>query len=137
MGYQVVSKLRAQRLANRIRKEFSEMLIFEISDPRLSGVSITDVTVDKELAYADIYVSAFEGASISKDVLSGLKHAEGFIRRELSQRIVLHTFPLLRFHWDPTPERAERIESLIASLHEESEPSGKEIQANQDTDEIE
>jgi ribosome-binding factor A len=115
----VVSRTRAERIGDRIREELSEMLVQEISDPRLSGISVTDVRVDRELAYASIYVSALEGSSRAKEVLEGLRHAQGYLRRELSQRIDLRTFPQLRFHWDPTFERAERIESLIASLHEE------------------
>jgi len=127
----LVSKLRANRIADRIRDELSEMLIQEISDPRLSGISVTDVTVDRELTYADIYVSALEGVTRSEDVLMGLEHAQGYIRRELSQRIELRVFPRLRFHWDATFERAEKIERLIASLHQEAaignlEASGEE-----------
>lgn len=95
------------------------MLIQEISDPRLVGISVTDVKVDRELAYAEIYVSALEGSERSKEILEGLEHAQGYLRKELSQRIELRTFPRLRFHWDPTFERAEKIERLIASLHQE------------------
>ena len=113
----MVSITRAQRIADRIREELSEMLIQDIADPRLSGISITDVKVDRELAYATIFVSALEGSERSKDVLAGLKHAKGFLRRELAQRIDLRVFPRLRFNWDPTFERAEKIERLIASLH--------------------
>lgn len=127
----MVSKLRANRIADRIRDELSEMLIQEISDPRLSGVSVTDVTVDREVTYAEIYVSALEGVARSEDVLMGLEHAQGYIRRELSHRIELRVFPRLRFHWDATYERAEKIEKLIASLHQEAaigdlEASGEE-----------
>ena len=97
------------------------MLIQEVSDPRLSGISITDVKVDRELAFADIYVSALEGAQRAKDVLEGLQHAQGYLRRELSQRVETRTFPRLRFHWDPTFENAEKIERLIATLHDEGQ----------------
>lgn len=119
----MVSKLRKQRIADRIREELSEMLVLEVSDPRLRGVFITDVTVDSELAYAEIYFSAIEGVQRSDEILNGLEHAQGYLRRELSHRIELRTFPRLRFHWDPTFEKAEKIERLIASLHEESETS--------------
>jgi ribosome-binding factor A len=112
----VVSKFRAQRIADRLKEELSEMLVFQVADPRLNGISITDVRVDRELAYADIYVSAVEGSERSKEILSGLEHAKGFLRSELARRVDLRTFPRLRFHWDPTFENAERIESLIASL---------------------
>lgn len=115
----MVSSVRTQRIADRVREEFSMMLIHGIADPRLSGVSVTDVTVDRELAYADIYVSAVEGVQRSAEILAGLEHAQGFIRRELAHRINLRTFPRLRFHWDPTFERAENIERLIASLNDE------------------
>jgi len=117
----VVSKTRTQRIADRIREELSEMLIQEVSDPRLEGISVTDVKVDRELAFADVFVSALEGASRSKDILNGMEHASGYLRHELSQRIELRTMPRLRFHWDPTFERAEKIERLIASLHAEEE----------------
>ena len=48
------------------------MLIRELNDPRLKQIFVTDVKIDKELAFADVYVSALEGASRSKDVLAGL-----------------------------------------------------------------
>jgi len=113
----VVSKLRAQRIADRINEVLSEMLIYDISDPRLVGVSVTDVNVDREMTFANIFVSALEGTSRSDEILEGLEHAKGYIRSELADRIELRTFPRLRFHWDPTFEKAERIDRLIASLN--------------------
>lgn len=99
------------------------MLIREISDPRLSLVNITDVKVDRELAFADIFVSAFEGAERSKEILAGLDSASGFIRRALSSRVDLRVFPRLRFHWDPTPEHADHIEQVLADIRKKSETS--------------
>ncbi len=115
----MVSKQRTERIAERIRNELSEMLIYDISDPRLDGISITDVNVDRELAFASIYVSAFEGSVRTEEIMAGLDSARGYLRRELSQRIQLRSFPHLRFYWDPTFERAEHIDRLIDSLKEE------------------
>ena len=115
------SEQRMQRISTRVREELSAMLVREVSDPRLAGVSVTDVKVDRELSYADIYVSAFEGAERSKEILEGLESASGFLRRQLAQRIELRVFPRLRFHWDPTPERADRIERLLAEIRQERE----------------
>ena len=112
------SGIRLQRIADRIRLELSEMLIKEISDPRLHQIFLTDVKIDRELAYADIYVSAVEGVSRSKDVLAGLESASGFIRRTLASRVELRAFPRLRFHWDMTPENADHIEKLLAELRD-------------------
>jgi ribosome-binding factor A len=118
----VVSTVRAQRIAARIQEELSDILLRESSDPRLAGVSVTDVKVDRELEYASIHVSALEGSERAQDILDGLKHAQGFLRSELAQRIELRVFPRLRFYWDPTFERAERLESLFASLDAEKKP---------------
>jgi ribosome-binding factor A len=113
------SKQRIERISERIREDLSEMLLQEIQDPRVSGIFITDVRVDRELTYADIYVSAIEGQERAEEVLEGLWSASGFIRRELARRIDLRSFPRLRFHWDPTPERADHIERLLDSLKNE------------------
>ena len=113
------SGVRLQKIADRIREEISDMLIKEISDPRLQNVYITDVRVDRELAYADIYVSAVEGKSRATEVVKGMESASGFLRRSLTTRVELRAFPRLRFHWDPTPENADHIEKLLAQLREE------------------
>lgn len=125
----MVSKIRLQRINDRIREELSEMLLQEVSDPRLNGVSITEVSVDRELAYAEVYFSSLEGSERAKEIQTGLEHAQGYLRRELSRRIELRTFPRLRFRFDPTFERAEHIERLIASLHtDEAQPAPEQQQ---------
>src|SRR5574340_836303 len=118
------SKLRLQRIGDRIRQDLSEMLVMgKIRDPRIAGISITDVKVDRELSYADIYFSAVEGSERKQEALEGFASASGYIRRALAERIELRVFPRLRFHWDPTPERADRLERLIASLRTEETPT--------------
>jgi ribosome-binding factor A len=122
------SKLRIARIADRIRNELSEMLIKELQDPRLAGVMVTDVSIDRELAYADIYVSAVEGQERAPEVLEGLRSASGFIRRALTERIDLRSFPRIRFHWDVTPERADHIERLLSSLQEEEQNQNEPLE---------
>ncbi|HKJ27879.1 MAG TPA: 30S ribosome-binding factor RbfA [Anaerolineales bacterium] len=110
------SQGRANRVAQRIKEELSTLLIFEVSDPRLEAVYITHVKVDRELAYANIFVSALEGSERSEEILEGFARASGFLRSQLARKIQLRSFPHLRFHWDPIPENADRIDKLIASL---------------------
>jgi ribosome-binding factor A len=119
------SGVRLQRIADRVREEISEMLIREISDPRLHQIFITDVKVDRELAFADIYVSAVEGSVRSAEILAGLEHASGFMRHALSARVELRAFPRLRFHWDPTPENADHIERLLDEIRKNEGPTEK------------
>jgi ribosome-binding factor A len=116
------SGIRLQRIADLIRQELSEMLIREISDPRLKQVFVTDVNVDRELAFADVFVSAIEGSARSAEILKGLDSASGFIRRTLAGRVDLRVFPRLRFHWDVTPENADRIERVLAQIRQQPKP---------------
>ncbi|MEX2144193.1 MAG: 30S ribosome-binding factor RbfA [Anaerolineales bacterium] len=123
----MVSQSRAARISKGIQEMLSELLLFEVTDPRLRGVYVTDVRVDRELAQAAIFVSALEGADRSHEILEGLQHASGYLRTQLAQRSQLRVFPRLRFEWDATPEAAERIESLIASINKgsQSQTEGK------------
>lgn len=121
------SKLRLRRIGDRIKEEISEMLVTgKINDPRLTDLFVTEVNVDRELNFANIFVSAIEGEYSPTEILQGMEHASGFLRSTLAKSIDLRTFPRLRFFWDPTPERAERIERLIDSLSESSEKSEPE-----------
>lgn len=123
------SKIRLQRIADRFREELSEMLIMDIADPRLSGITITDVKVDRELTFADIYVSAVEGREREAEVMEALQHARGFIRSTIADRVELRIHPQLRFHWDPTPERADKIDRLIHSLNKPEQETGEDQDA--------
>lgn len=125
----MVSEIRAHKIADKIFRELSTLLIQEVSDPRLDNISITKVSVDRELAFASIYVSSYKGKDASEEILKGLDHARGYLRRELSQRIRLRFFPRLRFYWDPIPEQADRIDMLLDSISE-----GKPIEKNDDED---
>jgi ribosome-binding factor A len=105
-----------------MREELSQMLLRELNDPRLKMVHVTDVRVDREMSYADVFVSALEGSPRSAEVLEGLESAGGFIRRELARRVELRSFPRLRFHWDPTPENADKIERMLEELRNKKRP---------------
>jgi len=114
--------LRLTRIGDRFQQELATMLVKgEIRDPRLLGITVTEVKVDRELSYAEIFVSAVEGSSRANEILEGLERASGFIRKTLSDRIELRSFPRLRFHWDPTPEKADRIEQLLMEIKKEDE----------------
>ena len=83
----MVSKMRASRIAERIREELTDLLQFDVSDPRLGNLSITDVTVDRELNFADVYFSTLDGLDQIDSILSLFEHAQGYFRSELARRI--------------------------------------------------
>ncbi len=115
------SNIRLKRIQEQIQHVLTEILETRVNDPRVDGVFITDVTVDRELDYANIYVSSLAGETQAAEILEGLKNASGFIRYNLSQEVKLRVMPQLRFYWDETPERADRIEVLLNEIREERE----------------
>ncbi len=108
--------LKQERMADRIREILSELLLFEVSDPALQGLTVTEVVIDRELEYANVYVNALGEEERAESVMAGLRRAHGFLRRELASRVRLRRAPELRFHWDETLSRAAHIEALLDSL---------------------
>jgi ribosome-binding factor A len=104
------------RVAGRIRKILSTLLLRETADPRLQGVTVTNVEIDAELMYAKVFVNALGEEERETEVLAALEHAKGFLRREVAQRVGLRRAPALTFRWDATLERSERILSLLSTL---------------------
>ena len=116
----MVNDSRSVRIADRIKRELTLLFLQEVSDPRLEGINITYVEVDRELAFADIYVSVLDGVERKKEIMEALKKATGFIRSQLAVSIShLRTLPQVRFHWDPVPERVERLDQIFAELDNE------------------
>lgn len=108
--------VKQERMADRIREILSSLLLIEVTDPALRGVTVTEVTLDAELEYADVYVNALGDESRRKEVMKGLDRATGFLRREMGARIRLRRTPVLHFHWDITLERAATIEQALDRL---------------------
>jgi ribosome-binding factor A len=105
--------IKQERAAQLIMEIMGNLLMFEVTDPALETVNITEVRIDRELEYADIYVHARD----DKDqVMAGLERASGFLRHELAARTSFRRTPVLHFHWDATIEHSERIDELLNSL---------------------
>ncbi len=115
----MVNQSRARRIADRVREELAVVIQREISDPRLSMVTVTAVDVDRELTFATIYITAIGTDDRRAEVLQAIEGASGFIRKQLSARIQLRQFPKLRFRWDASHTRGARIEELLDMLEQE------------------
>lgn len=111
-----MSKIRRQRVAEQIQVIMSELFLRELSDPRLSNLTVTDVTIDRELQYADVYINTWDREVDRDEVMAALGKATGFLRHQLGQRTRLRTIPNLHFHWDTLLEHAEAVDSIFDTL---------------------
>jgi ribosome-binding factor A len=113
-----VSEYRLKRIQNLLREQVSEMIMREvIKDPRVNTMlSITEVKISKDLAYADLFVSSFEGHKKLERSVEALNHAAGFIQHKLKSVLRLRTTPILRFKADPGIEYGFEISKKIDAL---------------------
>jgi ribosome-binding factor A len=121
-----MSKIRQLRTAEQIRTILSQLILRDSRDPRLKDLTFTDVRIDRELQYADIYVNALGDDTREEEVIAALKGATGYFRRELANRMSLRTVPKLHFHWDRTLAQAEHISQLLDGLDIPAESEANE-----------
>ena len=112
---------RADRVADLIKMEISNLLLKQVRDPRIGLVTITGVKVTDDLRTARIFFVELGKDQCSEEVQAGLKKAAGFLRRELGRRIQLRCVPELLFAYDPSFAYGDRIERLISEIHQEEE----------------
>ena len=102
-------ELRIQRL---ITKNITEIIQFEIKDPHLGFVTISEVKVSKDNSYAKVYVSFINEKDI-KEGMKVLEKSKGFIRSELASRMDTRRIPELNFILDEGYKKEERIAELL------------------------
>jgi ribosome-binding factor A len=117
-----MSTPRQRRVATALMTSMSELLLLEINDPRLEGITVTEVEVDRELQHATIYVNALGEEERQDEVLQALERATGFFRHKLSKSLDLRRTPELQFEWDSAFEQAARIDELLDSLDISEDP---------------
>lgn len=102
-------------MADFAREEIARIIQFEMRDPRIGMVSVNDVRVSRDLAFADVYVSAMPSGSPADQeaVVAVLNGASGYFRSKLARRHRMRTTPKPRFHYDESVERGRRLEKLI------------------------
>jgi ribosome-binding factor A len=117
-----------KRINDRVKEVLSVALLTKVEDPRLASVTVTDVKIDRELDFANIYVSALGGSEVKDEVIEALNHARGFLKFEIANEVELRVMPKLRFFWDPTPERAQRLDELLMQIKAEVSQNSAEDQ---------
>ena len=117
---------RADRVADLIQMEISDILLRQVRDPRIGAVTITGAKVSDDLRTARIFFVELGKDQCSAEVKTGLASATGFLRRELGRRLQLRRVPELLFSYDPSFAYGNRIERLISEIHREEETHAQE-----------
>ena len=113
---------RAQIVGDEMQKVLSNIINNDVKDPRIPLLtSIVEVRMSSDLTHATCYVSVFGDDKAKADALAAIKHANGFIRREMCKYINLRVAPELHFVLDNTLEEASKLYELIDKTVSEDE----------------
>jgi ribosome-binding factor A len=113
-----MSSRRPERVRGLLQETVAEILLREVKDPRVEGITLTGVDITPDLKLAKIYFSTLQPEN-HEVALAGLKSAAGYIKRQIAIRLQLRHTPELRFFYDTTLEKANRLESLLRQVEQE------------------
>ena len=107
---------RPERIAETLREEIAQIVGYELEDPRLTMVTVTEVKVAGDLRDASVYVTV-QGDEAEHDLaMKALQHAAPYVRRQLGFSLKLRHTPVLHFVRDTVEEKAERVETLLEGI---------------------
>lgn len=116
---------RSRRIAQQVQRELSDIIRLELKDPRVGMITITDVEVTADAAYAKVFFTLLGDAAEIDETTTALTHAAGFLRSELAHRLKLRIVPQLVFKYDASVERGMRISQLIDDAVSEDAKRGR------------
>jgi ribosome-binding factor A len=104
---------RAARVAQRIKQEASQVILYELRDPRLGLLTITRVDISSDLRHATIFYSVLGDDAARRTAHRGLDSARGLVRTRIARSLQLREAPDIRFEFDPSVEKAIEMSRLI------------------------
>ncbi len=110
---------RTERIAETLREEITQIVGFELEDPRLTMVTVTEVRVADDLRDASVYVTVQGDESEHQQALKALEHAAPYVRKQLGFSLNLRHTPVLHFVRDTVEEKAERVDALLQEIESE------------------
>lgn len=117
---------RSQRVAEQIRRELADLLQFEVKDPRVGRITVTEVEVSGDMAHAKVYYSAPPAEQETGELQKGLEKSAGFLRGQLAKRMLLRTVPQLHFIYDASIDRGMRLSRLIDEALSPERPASED-----------
>ena len=113
---------RTERVGSTIQHELAQIMMRELTDPRLAEhmISITRVKVSPDISIADVYVSVMGTPGQQTAALNALKHSAGLMRTKLTKQLALRVAPFLKFHIDENLKKELAVLDLIDKAAKES-----------------
>ena len=122
-------RIRPEKVAHLMRREVADILERKLRDPGLvSTVTVTDVQVTHDLSFAKIFVTVLGDSAARTQAMEALKRATGFVRHELGDRLELREVPELRFEYDVSLDRGQRVEDLLRKIEKGEDVKDEDLE---------
>lgn len=109
----VMPSRRVERLSESVKQEVSKIILYELKDPRISFITVTNVELASDLKRAKVYISVLGDALTQRKTLQALEHARGFIQAKVGAHLQIRYTPLLTFYLDESLKKSQHISNLI------------------------
>lgn len=113
---------RASRVAEELRKIIAQILLEDLSDPRLGFVTVTRIHVTDDLRLGRVYYSVLGDEEQKESTTESLQEHQGFIRRLVAERLNMKFAMEIRFELDPSIDHSFKIDTILKKIHEKKEP---------------
>ncbi len=110
---------RPERVADILREEISQIVGYELEDPRLTMVTVTDVRLSDNSRDAQVFVTVAGNEEEHRSALTALRKAAPYVRKQLSLSLNLPRTPEIHFVRDTVEEHGARVDRLLQQLAEE------------------
>ncbi len=112
---------RPERLAQSLREEITEIVGYELEDPNLQSVTVTDVVMSENSREAKVFVIVDGNEDLKKNAMRALQHAATYVRQQVALNLDLNHAPHINFVRDTVEENAVKVDSLLSDLTEKGE----------------
>ena len=116
---------RAERIADQIKDQVSQLLAFEVKDPAVGLLTVTHVKLTSDMGLAHVYYTLVGDDVERRKTARALDRATAFVRRRLAEDLNMRRTPEVKFHYDENVERQERVETLLREIAAEREAREK------------
>jgi ribosome-binding factor A len=116
-----MSKKYERKITDLVRTHVCALLERELNDPRVEGITVTDVELSPDTRHARVFYSLIGDAERKADVQRGLESAAGWVSRELGKRLRTRNTPHITFEFDESLERGDRMSQLFDEIRRQDE----------------
>jgi len=118
-----MSSRRTAKVAEAVREQVSTSILFELKDPRVKNVTVTQVEVSPDLRYAKVFVSVMGDEKTQRLTMRGLESARGFLQSMIAERVQLRYTPILHFQLDDGIKKSIEASRLLREVLAKETPT--------------